>query len=387
MPRAIITTVHPFDAGLMVGSHHVARVLARRGWDVLLLTDPASSMHTLAAPLHGGARARVKSASDGLQSVAPGLKTLTPITLMPLSRQFGANSSFALRTWPQFTWPSLKAVLEKHGFHSPDLLMFDGAVYAPLRALVTPRKTVLRLFDWPDGAVTLPPALRRAEIALARVADAVAVTSEALADVAHQWGAKTVLPLKNGVDAEHFLAPQQCPAIYSGIQRPRIVYMGAIAPWIDQDLMQSAAQIMSDCQFVWIGPGQLSSAAQLPNVHAIGPISYHALPGFLQHADAAVIPFDVKRHGALVDHVNPLKYYEYAAAGLPVVATATAELRRIGGPVLLADGVTDFVSALRASLNERVDKQVLRAFALEHGWDARVQEFLQGLGLVADQRP
>lgn len=76
--------------------------------------------------------------------------------------------------------------------------------------------------------------------------------------------------------------------------------------------------------------------------------------------------------------MNPLKLYEYAAAGLPVVATRTDELRHFGSLVELADTPQSFVNAMERALGEDSEEAhaTRRRFAEENTWTERVQRLL-----------
>lgn len=379
--RAVITTVHPYDRGVVVGSHHIARVLARRGWKVLLMTDPASLAHVSAMPFNRRAARRVREACQGKVEVEPNLTTLTPFTLLPLSGKIGAGSPTVLRSWPKATVPPLYASLAASGFENPDLMIFDGAICYPLRDMLKPAKTVLRLFDFPDGTNVLPSALSQQERQLAAECDIVAISARKLEAIAKGWNARDIVLVQNGVDPTHFSPPTPLPEEYKAIKPPRVVYMGAIATWIDQAMMAEVAARLPHVSFVWIGPGKLTVGGQLPNVHVLGPRIYADLPSYLQHARVGVIPFNMAEHADLVNAVNPLKLYEYAASGLSIVSSPTQEIRRIGGPVRLAEGTDDFVSAISDALAKPESKAVLAAFADRATWDRRVEALLERLGL------
>jgi hypothetical protein len=65
-----------------------------------------------------------------------------------------------------------------------------------------------------------------------------------------------------------------------------------------------------------------------------------------------LIPFKVD---ALTEGVDPIKYYEYRALGLPVVGTPFGELRRkTGDGGLFLTGASDPLSSVRAALAHRV---------------------------------
>ena len=57
----------------------------------------------------------------------------------------------------------------------------------------------------------------------------------------------------------------------------------------------------------------------------LGPRSPDELVGYLQHADALIVPHVVD---AFTDSLDPIKLYEYQAVGRPVVSTAGRGLPR-----------------------------------------------------------
>lgn len=379
MPTAVVTSVHPFAVGLVVGTHQIARELARRGWRVALLSDPASIVHLLGAIWHAHARQRVRAALRG-PVAADGLITLTPLTILPLARDCGAGSAQFLRLWPWLSRPVVPHFLARSGFREVDLFFLDGPMPAALRTSLRPRRTVLRLFDDTSEERRWPRALVEQASRLAREADLVAITAPSLDQQATAMGARRVHLMPNGADIDHFATPASEPSDLASIPRPRVVYLGALAPWVHFDLMDRVARRMPHASFVWIGPGRAEAIIRRPNVYVLGPRSYDELPGYLQHCDVGVIPFDRDRYPRLVDSVHPLKLYDYLASGLPVVATPWAELRRIAAPVHFARSPDEFVVAIRSATNNgRIDARTFLATAT---WAARVDGLLRALMLA-----
>jgi glycosyltransferase involved in cell wall biosynthesis len=71
------------------------------------------------------------------------------------------------------------------------------------------------------------------------------------------------------------------------------------------------------------------------------------VPSYLQHADVLVVPHVVT---PFTDSLDPIKLYEYQAAGRPVVATPVAGFRDVDDDrVTVADHET-FVSAVVAGV-------------------------------------
>jgi glycosyltransferase involved in cell wall biosynthesis len=88
--------------------------------------------------------------------------------------------------------------------------------------------------------------------------------------------------------------------------------------------------------------------------------------------DVGLIPF---KRNAVTHHADPIKAYEYLAAGLPVVSTDLPALRRLAHVVRLAESTPAFLDALDAAVSEDRDarRAERRAEAARHSWAARFQ--------------
>jgi glycosyltransferase involved in cell wall biosynthesis len=88
--------------------------------------------------------------------------------------------------------------------------------------------------------------------------------------------------------------------------------------------------------------------------------------------DVGLIPF---KRNPVTHHADPIKAYEYLAAGLPVVSTDLPALRRLAHVVRLAESTPAFLDALDAAVSEGRDARQAerRAEAARHSWAARFQ--------------
>jgi glycosyltransferase involved in cell wall biosynthesis len=120
----------------------------------------------------------------------------------------------------------------------------------------------------------------------------------------------------------------------------------------------------------------------MSNVHYLGPVGRDDLPAYLQHSDVGIIPFDVANHRALIDGVNPIKLYEYLAAGLPVVASRWAEIEALGAPVALADTRSDWLAHLRNAV-ESGPPETGVAYAQAADWQRIVAKLIAHLPFAA----
>ncbi len=185
----------------------------------------------------------------------------------------------------------------------------------------------------------------------------------------------------NGVDFRAFSTPVPEPDDLARVPRPRVGYVGVLKDQLDWELLTALATSRPEWAFVLIGPVRpgheavrqpLSTLARLPNVHVLGERSVARLPGYLQHLDAALLPY---RRNAYTDCINPLKLYEALAAGTAIVASRIRTLEDFAGVATLAESPAGFAAAIAAALaNESSARKLERqSLAKTYDWDAIVQ--------------
>jgi GT2 family glycosyltransferase/glycosyltransferase involved in cell wall biosynthesis len=194
----------------------------------------------------------------------------------------------------------------------------------------------------------------------------------------HNWNV-TVVP--NGCEYTHFEpAGEPNGALVRLLPRPIVGYYGAISStWFDTDLVATAAELRPDLSFVLIGPADEEAQHVFdaaPNVLALGSIPYRELPRYCADFDVATIPFLVNE---LTSATDPVKLYEYFAAGKPVVTTPMRELFPFQGLLEMADTAGAFVEAVERALADPGDREARRAIAREAEWSARVDLFYEDM--------
>lgn len=112
--------------------------------------------------------------------------------------------------------------------------------------------------------------------------------------------AENTLYVPNACEFEHWNRPRS-PGGYPG-------YFGSTAFWFDKDAIQGLETI------------------HMFGIHSGTAVPYPALPEAAQSWGCGLIPF---KRCSLTEHTNPVKFYEYMALGLPVVATDLEEIRYI----------------------------------------------------------
>lgn len=211
------------------------------------------------------------------------------------------------------------------------------------------------------------------EAEICREADLVLASAEDLAERCRRYRAD-VHYLPHGVEHDHFaraLGPGDLPADIVGLATPRIGFFGLIHEWVDIELIGELADRLP-ATFVLIGAANQDLTALLarPNVHHLGRRPYATLPDYCRGFAAAIVPFRISE---LTASVNPIKLREYAAAGLPVVASDLPEIRRCGEIARCVSGVEAWEEALRAAIEEGGDpaaRQAQSGRVLSDDWGA-----------------
>jgi glycosyltransferase involved in cell wall biosynthesis len=183
----------------------------------------------------------------------------------------------------------------------------------------------------------------------------------------------------NGVDLERFMAPTEVPADIAGLPRPIFGYVGVIQERLDVGAVARLAAENPDASVVLVGPvlapRHLEPLRSCANVHVLGPRHHSLVPAYISAFDVCLVPHVTN---ALTISMNPLKVYEYLAAGRPVVASGLAGFEDADELIVRAEGPADFALRARAQLGRESSASSLarRTYASKHSWTERVEEML-----------
>jgi glycosyltransferase involved in cell wall biosynthesis len=182
--------------------------------------------------------------------------------------------------------------------------------------------------------------------------------------------------IRNACEYEHFARP--FPASRPGRSRKIIGYHGALAEWFDADLVAQTARALPEHTFRLVGgyiPSIHERLAAIPNVELIGEVDYKHLPKYVRTFDVALIPFKIQ---PLTMSTNPVKAYEYLAAGLPVVSVPLPEMKQFNDLVSLAQD-DDFIAAVKNAVESEFTEEEFakrRAFARNETWERRAETMI-----------
>jgi glycosyltransferase involved in cell wall biosynthesis len=374
MHMRIVFASHTHPGGtFVVGSHHLAREMSALGHQVVHVSTPITPAH-IAASHDRDVRLRYRLFRRPCVS-GTGVLNIVPLALVPWS--LSARLPLLRQHYAFISYHRLHRLATGHLGGPVDVLFIDQPKLVGLASLFDPKVAIYRptdLYHLMHGN----PSIARAEVQAIERARSIAATSEEVAAHVRRLSPTTptcVIP--NGFEPAQFLARARRPAEYTDSGRQRAVYVGAMDERFDFMAVQRLSEAFRQVDFMLIGPG--SSAVQRlctgqPNVHFLGPRPYSAVPSYLQHADIGLLP--------LSDHPSnagrsPMKLYEYAAAGLPVITNYTAELARRREPFLyFYRGLAD-VSEVFASIPKSSGSASMPLDLAQHSWRSISEALLE----------
>ncbi|UVT24120.1 glycosyltransferase [Rhodococcus pyridinivorans] len=166
------------------------------------------------------------------------------------------------------------------------------------------------------------------------------------------------------------------------LRRQGVIYVGAVDFRFDWDFV---VQLASECQHTLVtiaGPVSVDPPLGLPsNIHVIGEVNFDDVPDLLSKARVGILPFNDARENL---GRSPMKFYEYLARELFVVARSTPSLeaRDIREGVSLYSTSAEGIRAVKQFLSCAEPNRSGRMAARNFGWRGRasaVETFLGNL--------
>jgi hypothetical protein len=209
--------------------------------------------------------------------------------------------------------------------------------------------------------------MEQRERAVAAQASNILVSSTALAGRFDRYKPKVFMALNacatEALPSERLISPSTV--------HPVLGYVGTIGHWFDWTLVIALANANSMMRIRLIGPVFNPPPAGLPPNIELLPACDHATALLaMQDFSVGLIPF---KQSDLTASVDPIKYYEYRALGLPVVSTRFGEmiLREKENGVFLATSQTDLAGMVARALAYESNKNEIQKFRNENSWGAR----------------
>lgn len=341
MTDLVVVSLEAWDAVWRRNQYLVAGLLrADPALRVLFVEPPADPIHSVRRRSRPRPGAGVRQVRD-LPGAEGRLWLLQATKLFPRRLDPGADARLAA---------AVERAAARLGFVEPVLWIND-----PGGATILRRTRWPALYDITDDWVAADRSaaehtrLLDDENVLLRRCREVVVCSPALAEAKGRARPVTLIP--NAVDVDAYRRPGDRPA---DLPPGRIaLYLGTIHPdRMDLDLCVDTATALAGVgSLVLVGPALVDRATHRrltdAGVILLGPKDRRSVASYLVHADVLVVPHVVD---AFTDSLDPIKAYEYRAAGRPVVSTPVAGFReQAGHGVEIADRA-EFAAVTRSAL-------------------------------------
>jgi glycosyltransferase involved in cell wall biosynthesis len=325
--------------------------------------------------------AKDRPAGAGLREARPGVFVLDHVRLLPRERHNSwamiVNGVLHDRAFKR----RLGEAISTLGMRDP-IIWLSGPTVARY-ASVFPESTVVydAVDEWSvhGGYRGIRGEVLRAYETIASRADLVFAHSRVLAE-RFEGHRPEVHIIGNGVDPARFEGITAVPEDMACIPAPRIGYVGCLQDRVDVQLCESMAKSLTEASLVLIGPvvdaKHFEGLRALPNVYLLGARSGAEVPAYLAACDVCVIPHV---DSILTRCMDPMKLYEYIAAGKPVVTTP---LESIVAPPTLVRSASDaghFAELVSEATDGRwrVDEAARAGFLASSSWQDRIDEALR----------
>jgi glycosyltransferase involved in cell wall biosynthesis len=308
----------------------------------------------------------------------PNVFLFSPVKLLPNTIKACRLTNYAMQRG------QLRVAAKKVGLRNP-LLYVNPYFAAHMAGRMGESALIYDVGDDWSAMADITDRMRRQvldeDTALARNADAVIVVSENLAAMRRKMVSDVHL-IPNGVNLAAYQGVAEKTIdrhpVTTGWKSPVLGYTGTLhSDRIDARLLLAIARAFPEGTIALVGPNHLTPADQAmlqnePNVKFAGTVDFPKVPGVMTAFDVGIVPYHVN---GFTESQDPLKLYEFLAAGLPVVATPTSGFRDFPGIVRTATVAEDFVREIRAALAEGPEMiQRRRAAVNPFNWEARVDE-------------
>ena len=148
-------------------------------------------------------------------------------------------------------------------------------------------------------------------------------------------------------------------------------YVGTIGAWFDWEWVIKLATVRPQDKVRLIGPIYKPSHLPLPsNIELLPACSHEKALNAMLMFDIALIPF---LKNALTDSVDPIKYYEFKALGLPIISTNFGEMsyRSAEHGVYLSNDIDSLNADVEKALKYKSNFDEIEKFRTENSWNHR----------------
>ena len=376
MARVVFHRPTVWASDIQCSTKVLSRLTAARGHDVTYLQAPLDPVHLMRGP---GGYLKVWRATPRSEAGVHIVTQATPVPvrdIWPLSTRTASHLRYGLAR------PGLAQVMP-----DPDLVWttVPGSGRALKRAFPKARVAFHVVDYYPAFRGDAVKPIEAEDYASVDVVHTISTTLKAYAVDELGVPEGKVHVLGQGVEREIYAGDPAEPAALAPLPHPRAVWTGVLSKG-DPALFEAVAAEMKarGGSLALIGPGAGWAddlAARYPGtVFLMGSVAPRDLPAWLVHCDLGVMLYDRSKQ-AVYKGQNPLKLYEYAAAGLPILSTPHDEYAHLAPPAEVLSDEGAVAPAIARALSDDPDRdRAIDTFATTHSWQSKVDRILAEIG-------
>ena len=376
----ILLSTAEWDNPFWTNKQHVAVELAKSGYRVLYIDSLGLRRPTVSNQDISRIVKRVKKAFQRPKKVQENLWVWSPILLpfqsKPWVRKF---NFFLLNKWLNFWLRKLNLNQNIFWTYNPlTLELFDVKKY---------HKLVYHCVDEIKAQPGMPvEILEKAEKKLVINSDVVFTTSLKLYETRKIWNSNTYY-FSNVADFNHFSKAldetTSIPTDLLKIPSPRIGFIGAISSYkLDFNLIEYLAKKHSNYSFIFIGKigegdpwTNVDKLKKYSNIYFLGPKDYNILPNYLKGIDVSILPNNVNEY---TKSMFPMKFFEYLAAGKPIVSVNLPSLQEFKHVFLISNTYEEFsINIEKALKNPKFNFEKRIKLAKKYTYEERTKKMIK----------
>jgi teichuronic acid biosynthesis glycosyltransferase TuaH len=386
MTRMVFVSLEPWDEIWRRNQFLCDGLLRRSEFTQILFVQPPYD-NSYAVRSHNFAKIQLSATlvSGGYEGR---LQLFTPTKWLPNSLPIGRKLNESSLT------KQVKSALASLGWSATHLWINQHEATSLMDAEIAAKSIYDITDDWTkfSGNQTHLDLVQHQDKKLCLESDQVIVCSDQLfEDKRNMVKANRLHLIPNGVHIEHYQAVMDpnkplLPATEHW-KKPVFGYTGTIhGDRVDVELVSRIAKVNPQATIVMVGPNLLEAADRLTlskfsNIVFTGAKPYVELPDIMRAFDVCIVPHVVT---TFTESLNPIKLWEYLAAGKPIVSTNVAGFRDFPELVNVSDSYDDFLRNLDGAVKEEPSFAAARqAVAQQHSWDKRIDQVVQILGVDA----
>lgn len=361
----------PWQSEIRCSTNIYAQQFLAAGYDVSYMAGIVHLGHLLTR------RSNYPSWQQGPR-MAAGAWTFTPASVVPFTGRGPLSGKWAADWSYRSCFPSIPSLVARSPYGPPDAIWTARLGSSVLKQIFPGVPLILQVVDYYPAFCG--PEMIEIERQDYQRADWIFPIGHAL--MPHLVDRLGIAPEKiavlgQGVDIDRYRPDLLVPEEIRDLPHPRAIWVG-VCDKADPELFGAAtaeierrggSTIAIGPESDWLG----ALAERHSSLHWLGSRSPEVVPNYLCHADIGLMLYN-RQKAEIYRGQNPLKLYEYAAAGLAILSTPHDEFESLKPPVLEVRRAEELPEAIERALGGRQQwQQAARDFARTRSWTSRFQ--------------